>query len=62
MEDKLLEGTYSRTDSGESQEDLSGSGAPQYVLALDLGTTTLRAHIYDENIRLLGQGSSRVSR
>ena len=32
----------------------------KYVLALDVGTTTLRAHIYDKDAQIIGTGVCKV--
>ena len=32
----------------------------QYIVSLDVGTTTLRAHIYDKDTKIIGRGSCAV--
>ena len=34
---------------------------PQYILAIDVGSTTIRGHVYNEKAELVGQSVQRVS-
>lgn len=42
----------------------SGSGdhvsTTDYILALDVGTTTIRAHVYDGSVKIRGTGNRKV--
>lgn len=42
----------------------SGSGdhvsKADYILSLDVGTTTIRAHVYDGSVKIKGTGSRKV--
>lgn len=31
-----------------------------YILSLDVGTTTIRAHVYDSEVKIVGTGSRKV--
>lgn len=52
-------------------EEANGSGdnvnrisvdleAKQYVLAIDVGTTNIRAHVYDKKAKIVGQATQQV--
>ena len=58
----ISDGTMSdgMSDSGVEAEADSGELQGAYVLALDVGTTTLRAHVYDAKAAIMGTGTEKV--
>ncbi|CAH1783633.1 unnamed protein product [Owenia fusiformis] len=43
-----------------SKMDIAGSHNKTYIIALDIGTTTLRAHVYDTQTNIVGAGSKKI--
>ena len=59
------------TESGENVDqvnsntfsnvnDATVSGGDSFVLSLDVGTTTIRAHVYNQKVEIRGTGSRKV--
>lgn len=47
-------------DHGEGDTNTLLSGNHKYILAVDVGTTTIRCHIYNERAELISQGEEKV--